>query len=1041
MKKIIYFTLAFLTIGLFGIQNVHADAESLVNDQTEFLSALGDSNVDVVKLNSDFTYDNSLEYNISSSNYTKTIDLNGYTLSSTSRMFFKVSSSTDYDNFAFTITDSSDDKKGKIASTTTENIITIWVYKLTNKFTFKIDGGGYEASNSSGRFFFFANGTSDNSPTLDVAVNNTKIVGKYSLISTQSFDSNKINLNFNNIEYTKAPESFSGVRLVSETGTQFSSLFDSTKNNLYLDDLLCSDLNTDASNSVANSIKIKSKIQLTLDEVTMAKQEYGYTPISYDLNLKNHFDTAIELKSITLSPDTAFDIVGDMPLTIAGNSSNNSLKIKAKPGLHPGTYPVDITVTDGDDIEHKFGPIMFVVTKASFTPTISMANWTYGETASAPSISGNPSNGTVEYSYMDGTGTWTTTKPTKPGEYELKVVISEGTDHQAYTGTTSFTINKKQLTVSDVEIANKKYNYTEPSLSVEQVSYFINVEDVTHVSYITPKSGSGLYVGSGIAKVYITIKDENDYSEYYYFAGDNTIQTIIEVGYVIEPTNINFTLTYSGSDNETDTPVATKQNSNLDLSSLFDLDEASFKSRVTYSLLGTYTGVSISGKNLIIADNADLQTIGVKLTFSAYDIDDDGTVEYFEKTQDIYIEIADKATPTYTLPTGLIGVKNETLATVDLPTGFQWKDSTIVMDTAGNQTFLATFTPTDTDNYKIVEDIEISIYVQDFFDITTESLGNGTVTGSLSNILEGTTVDIEFTPDLGYMVDEVLLNGTPTTVTDNKLSLEVTENIEIIVSYTKAVFRINVIEFDTDQVSVTPNGVIKVEYGDNQDITIEVQDGYDLVAVKVNSIDKTADLVSNKLILTNITSDYTIEVLVKKIPTVVAPETPEAETPEPEKTEEDSATEKPVVETPPATDAPQEETSVIYDVIEGSDQEVIIKKGKPASFRINADFKLFLDVYINGKLLDPSHYEVSEGSTIVVLKDSYLKTLAKGKYILSVLFKDGGEAKTNFTITKEAEPTKEAEGIKTSTWLIILLVAISSGLILIKRRNKEQAEN
>ena len=72
-----------------------------------------------------------------------------------------------------------------------------------------------------------------------------------------------------------------------------------------------------------------------------------------------------------------------------------------------------------------------------------------------------------------------------------------------------------------------------------------------------------------------------------------------------------------------------------------------------------------------------------------------------------------QATPTYTVPTGLTAKYGQTLADISLPTGWSWMDSTLsvgdVSDAA--KTFKVKFTPTDTNNYKTVENINASVTV------------------------------------------------------------------------------------------------------------------------------------------------------------------------------------------------------------------------------------------------------------------------------------------------------------------------------------------
>ena len=222
-----------------------------------------------------------------------------------------------------------------------------------------------------------------------------------------------------------------------------------------------------------------------------------------------------------------------------------------------------------------------------------------------------------------------------------------------------------------------------------------------------------------------------------------------------------------------------------------------------------------------------------------------------------------QATPDYTVPTSLTSVKGKTLNDVSLPDRFTWNDSTTVL-TAGTRTYKATFTPVDTDNYKTITDIDIQVVVKDLFNLTTSvDGGNGTITASKTDIVEGSKEEITFTPDTGYKIDKVLVNGVETTVTGNKLELTMNADKEVKVSYKKISYEITV--KDTTGVTITPDGIISVGYGESKEFNILVNAGYKLVKVLVNGEDKTSELVSNKLTLTNITSNNEIEVIVNKV--------------------------------------------------------------------------------------------------------------------------------------------------------------------------------
>ena len=320
-----------------------------------------------------------------------------------------------------------------------------------------------------------------------------------------------------------------------------------------------------------------------------------------------------------------------------------------------------------------------------------------------------------------------------------------------------------------------------------------------------------------------------------------------------------------------------------------------------------------------------------------------------------------QATPDYTVPTGLTSVKGKVLADVALPTGFTWNAPATVL-TVGKIKYKATFTPVDTTNYKTITDIDIEVDVKNTFNvITSVPGGNGTITPSKIDVIEGSKVKITFTPNTGYMIDKVLVNGIEKTVTGNEIEITVDEEKTVEVSYKKIPFTITVEE--VTGATVNPDGLVTVSYGDNKDFTITANTGYKLVKVLVNDVEKALD--GNTLKLKNITSNMKIKVVVEKIE---------------------------------------------YKVIEGAEQTYTIKEDTEARFRIDADYSLFNNkVYVDNVLVDSSNYTSKSGSTIIVLNKDYVDTLAVGEHTLKVAFADGGEAETTFTIARKVEDNNNNE--------------------------------
>ena len=322
-----------------------------------------------------------------------------------------------------------------------------------------------------------------------------------------------------------------------------------------------------------------------------------------------------------------------------------------------------------------------------------------------------------------------------------------------------------------------------------------------------------------------------------------------------------------------------------------------------------------------------------------------------------------QATPNYTVPTGLTSVKGKILADVVLPTGFTWNSPATIL-TAGTNTYTATYTPEDTANYKTIMDIDIEVNVKNTFDvITSVPGGNGTITPSKIGVIEGSKVKITFTPNTGYMIDKVLVNGIEKTVIGNEIEITVDEEKTVEVIYKKIPFTITVEE--VTGVTVDPDGIVTVNYGDNKDFTITANTGYKLVKVLVNDEEKTLE--GNTLKLKNITSNMKIKVVVEKIE---------------------------------------------YKVIEGADQTYTIAQSTEARFRINADYSLFdKKVYVDDILVYGANYTSESGSTIITFSKEYIDTLAIGQHTLKVAFTDGGEAKTTFTIARQFEENNNNENV------------------------------
>ena len=487
-------------------------------------------------------------------------------------------------------------------------------------------------------------------------------------------------------------------------------------------------------------------------------------------------------------------------------------------------------------------------------------------------------------------------------------------------------VNKENVTITGLE-DNQVFtfdNTTKTPWGTGTITVEDNKVDVNELEIFYNGTGSTTYsskfapVDAGTYTITYKVKDSNPN-----YVGSVTYAFTIKKAQLNKPTASTTSFVYDGTSK----------------------GYSSFHDSEVFEFTGTNTATNVGNYSLTISlkdkDNYEWK---------------DGT------TTDVVINWSiTQATPDYTVPTGLTSVKGKVLADVALPTGFTWNAPATVL-TVGKIKYKATFTPVDTTNYKTITDIDIEVNVKNTFDvITSVPGGNGTITPSKIDVIEGSKVKITFTPNTGYMIDKVLVNGIEKTATGNEIEITVDEEKTVEVSYKKIPFTITVEE--VTGATVNPNGTVTVSYGDNKDFTITANTGYKLVKVLVNDVEKALD--GNTLKLKNITSNMKIKVVVEKIE---------------------------------------------YKVIEGAEQTYTITEDTEARFRIDADYNLFNNkVYVDNVLVDSSNYTSKSGSTIIVLNKDYVDTLAVGEHTLKVAFADGGEAETTFTIARKAENNNNNE--------------------------------
>ena len=124
---------------------------------------------------------------------------------------------------------------------------------------------------------------------------------------------------------------------------------------------------------------------------------------------------------------------------------------------HNGTYSEEVPkVTDGDDyiVWYKLEGmgnctakyVEATVERAEIEPTVSVANWAFGDEPSVPVVNGNKGEGELFFEYKPKGADdleYTTKVPTEVGDYTLRVNITKTNNYYGAEATTDFSIEIK----------------------------------------------------------------------------------------------------------------------------------------------------------------------------------------------------------------------------------------------------------------------------------------------------------------------------------------------------------------------------------------------------------------------------------------------------------------------------------------------------------------------------------------------------------------------------------------------------------------------
>lgn len=147
--------------------------------------------------------------------------------------------------------------------------------------------------------------------------------------------------------------------------------------------------------------------------------------------------------------------------------------------------------------------------------------------------------------------------------------------------------------------------------------------------------------------------------------------------------------------------------------------------------------------------------------------------------------------------------------------------------------------------------------------ITATAGENGSITPSgIVSVVEGSSQSFTFTPNTGFEIAQVLVDGSPVKVTENTYEIKnVTKNHSISVTFKESgdVPQKLIIKAEAGKGgSISPSGNVEVTTGANQTFTITSDSGYKVDKVLVDN--KEVSLTDGKYTFSNVTENHSINV-------------------------------------------------------------------------------------------------------------------------------------------------------------------------------------
>ena len=435
-----------------------------------------------------------------------------------------------------------------------------------------------------------------------------------------------------------------------------------------------------------------------------------------------------------------------------------------------GAYKVVASVKEdtnynGASIEKEFS---ISTADNKWTKELSIKDWTYGETASAPSAAAK--YGDVVYTYSNSKdGTYTSDVPVNAGTWYVKASVAGTANYAGLESVpVSFEIKKADSSIKfkDGISFDKVYDTNAVVVTEEQVektgstgTVSFTFEKKVNDEWKTVEAATEV----GTYRVTATLAEDNNHTS----ATSKPLEfTITKANSAVTITTPSLDKAYDG--NAVTTPEYTTSGSDGKVTIKWQentglVDTPKWEDlKYAPSTVGTYkVVVKLAGNDNYNPASATLEFVISKATNTwteelsitgwtynekenvptakaqfgdvtfTYSSEENGTYTnevpknagtYYVKatvagtenytgleSTPVAFEIA-KAIPAYEKVTGLVLGQGQALSKIELPEQFKWVDETMTADELGTHTFKAVYTPEDTANYQTIE-VEIEVEV------------------------------------------------------------------------------------------------------------------------------------------------------------------------------------------------------------------------------------------------------------------------------------------------------------------------------------------